>query len=124
MSAYLTADEFAQLTARSIDTDTERLLQQASDQIDVLTFQRIHSIGWDHLTAMQQKLIKAVCAGHAAFLVDYGDMAENPLASYGINGVSMSWNAENVVRCSGITILPQLYEQLVQTGLCNRALRR
>ncbi len=124
MTAYLTAEEFGSLTGRTADEETERRLRQASDQIDVLTFQRIHSIGWEKLSLMQQKLIKAVCAEHTAFLLDYGETLENPLSSYGIGGVSMSWNKEAVVTQNGVTMLPSLYAQLVQTGLCCRALRR
>lgn len=101
----------------------EKFLIQASNQIDVLTFQRIKKIGFENLTSLQKELIQNVCEQQALFLQDYGEMLNSPLNSYSIAGVSMSWNSQNLVNISGIVMPSELYQQLVQTNLCNPALR-
>lgn len=123
MSMYLSINEFETLTGRTADAHTEILIQQASEQIDTLTFQRIKYITFANLTNLQKDLIKAVCAGHIAFLSDYGDMLDSPLNSYSIAGVSMHWSDTGTVRISGIVMQKRLYDMLLQTGLCNRTLR-
>ena len=120
MSQYLTAEEFRNLTGQEI---SENYLVQASNQIDTLTFQRIKSAGFQNLTALQKELIQNVCAQQAVFLQDYGEMLNSPLNSYSIAGVSMSWNSQNLVSVSGVTIQAESYQQLLQTNLCNPALR-
>lgn len=111
------------MTGNTATDHTEHLIQRASEQIDTLTFNRILVIGFDCLTMLQQNIIKAVCARQTAFLADYGDMADSPLSSYGIGNVSMSWDASKVVQVTGVTMQADMYERLLQTGLCNRALR-
>lgn len=123
MSAYITPQEYTEMTGNAADNQTERLIRQASDQIDVLTFQRIKAIGFDRLYELQQELIKKVCAGQTAFLSEYGDMLASPLSSYSIGNVSMSWDASKVVQIRGVTMPTDLWSALLQTGLCDRALR-
>jgi len=123
MSAYITPDEFQELTGRTPGNDTEMLIRQASEQIDTLTFQRIKKIRFENLTALQQELIRIVTAGQTAFLLDFGDALDSPLNSYSIAGVSMSWDKSALVTCSGITMQSRLYQMLLQTNLCNPVLR-
>ncbi|MBR0484921.1 MAG: hypothetical protein IJJ69_09125 [Oscillospiraceae bacterium] len=120
MSQYLTCEEFRNLTGKEI---SENFLIQASNQIDILTFQRIKKIGFENLTSLQKELIQNVCAQQALFLQDYGEMLNSPLSSYSIAGVSMSWNSQNLVNISGITMQNESYQHLLQTNLCNLALR-
>jgi len=120
MSQYLTTEEFQTMTGQEI---SEKFLIQASDQIDILTFQRIKKIGFENLTNLQKELIKNVCASQAIFLQDFGDMLNNPLSSYSIAGVSMSWNSQNLVTLSGVTMQTENHQKLLQTNLCNLVLR-
>ncbi len=123
MSAYLTPGEYAALTGREAGDGTAALLDRASAQVDVLTFQRIRAVGFEALTEMQQDLVKAATARQAAFLTDYGDMADTPLASYGIGDVSMAWDGAKVVQQSGVTAPAEVLALLRQTDLCCRELR-
>ena len=123
MSAYITPEEYAELTGESVNAQTPHLIARASDQIDTLTFQRIKRIGFASLFPLQQEIVKAVCAAQAAFLAAYGDALDSPLSSYGIGNVSMSWDASKIVQVSGVTMQRELYARLLQTGLCNRELR-
>ena len=123
MSAYITPEEYADLTGNPIDAQTPHLIARVSDQIDTLTFQRIKRIGFASLFPLQREIVKAVCAAQAAFLAAYDDALDSPLSSYGIGNVSMSWDASKIVQVSGVTMQRELYARLLQTGLCNRELR-
>lgn len=95
-------------------------LEQASDEVDALCYGRIRKIGFDSLTEFQQeKVRKAVCY-HAAFLSTYGEMISSPLASYGINGVSMSFSTDRTVTQGGVTTTNAVMMQLRQSGLAVR----
>lgn len=122
--AYATFEEFRSLMPDSQMAEAEavRMLEQASDDIDGLCFGRIRKIGFEKLTAFQQeKVRKAVCF-HAAFLCDYGEELQSPLASYGINGVSMSFSTERTVTQGGVTTTNAVMTQLRQSGLASRLL--
>lgn len=120
--AYATFEEFRSLMPDSqmAEAEATRLLAQASDDIDGLCFGRIRKVGFEKLTAFQQeKVRKAVCF-HAAFLCDYGEELQSPLASYGINGVSMSFSTERTVTQGGVTTSNAVMTQLRQSGLASR----
>lgn len=122
--AYATAEEFARYCAgQSVDADTLAvLLQQASDQIDAACFGRIRRAGFEWLTAHQQECIqKAVCL-HTAWLAAYGEALESPLASYGINGVSMAFDNTRTMQQGGVTMGRQVYSMLLQSGLAHRGI--
>lgn len=123
MSSYITPEEYTALTGKPVTEDTERLIRQASEQIDTLTFNRIIAAGFERLTPLQQDIVKAVCAGHAAFLTEYGELLDSPLSSYSVAGVSMSWDSAKTVNIGGVTMQEYWYSRLLQTGLCSRALR-
>lgn len=92
----------------------------ASDAVDALCFGRIRKIGFDNLTEFQrEKVKKAVCL-HISFLTAYGDLLNSPLSSYGINSVSMSFDASKVVTQGGVTTNQAVMQQLRQSGLATR----
>ena len=88
MGAYVDEADYMALTDGSQPYDAQRILQ-AEDEVNDLCFGRIAAIGFEHLTEFQRRRVqKAVCL-HAVFLAQYADMLQSPLASYGINGVSI-----------------------------------
>lgn len=103
------------------EQDAYVYLCRASEAVDVLTYSRIQSV--DALTGFQQEKIRSVVAQLALWLMEYGDMLENPVSSYAINGVSVSMSGQQVVQVSGVTIPQRLYGLLMQTGLCCGVLR-
>lgn len=122
--AYATAEEFDRYCAgQDIEPDTiTALLEQASDQIDAACFGRIRRKGFERLTAHQQECIqKAVCL-HTAWLAAYGEALESPLASYGINGVSMAFDNTRTMQQGGVTMGQQVYSLLLQSGLAHRGI--
>lgn len=95
-------------------------LHLASDAIDALCYGRIRKIGFDKLTEFQQEKVKKAVCLHAKFLLTYGDLLNSPLSSYGINGVSMSFDASKVVTQGGVTTNQAVMQQLRQSGLATR----
>lgn len=98
----------------------ESCLVQASDDVDAMCYGRIRKAGFENLTSFQQEKIKKAVCNHAAFLLDYGEALSSPLSSYGINGVSMSFDSSRTVTQGGITTNNATMAQLRQTGLATR----
>lgn len=116
---YLRPDEYS----GNIPTDElEDRLKAACRDIDSLTFDRIVKKGFENLTEFQQGLIKEAVQLHADFCYDNSDMLNSPLASYAINGVSMSFDKSKIVTVGGVTTSNSVYSLLMQTGLCYRGL--
>lgn len=100
-----------------------KALKQSSRHIDALTYNRIVGRGISNLTSFQQELIKECCCELADFEYENADFIENVLKSYGINGVSMSFEESwNLKLQNGIAIKANIYQKLSQTGLCNPGL--
>jgi phage gp36-like protein len=103
--------------------ELNKALKQASRHIDALTYNRIVGRGISSLTAFQQDIIKEVCCELAEFEYDNADYIESVLKQYGINGVSMSFEASwNLKVQSGVAIKGSTYQKLSQTGLCRSSL--
>ena len=98
----------------------ERSLCLASDAVDALCYGRIRKVGFDKLTEFQQEKVKKAVCLHAKFLLTYGELLDSPLSSYGINGVSMSFDASKVVTQGGVTTNQAVMQQLRQSGLATR----
>ena len=106
------------------DEQLEKSLYTASRHIDSLTFNRIIGKGYDNLTEFQKEILGEVCGKLADFEYENQDILQSVLTSYGINGVSASFNSENqnIVVQNGVAIRRDLYDLLKQTGLCCRRL--
>ena len=50
------------------------------------------------------------------------ELLESPLSAYSISGVSMSFDKSKVVSLDGVITTRQVYNVLMQTGLCYRGL--
>lgn len=119
MSAYLTLDKYSgSIPAEAL----EEHLKRACRDIDSLTFNRIVKAGFENLTEFQQDLIREAVQLHADFCYDNAELLESPLASYAINGVSMSFDKSKTVTVGGVTTSSKVYNLLMQTGLCCRSL--
>ena len=104
--------------------DVPDSLKKASRHIDSLTYNRIAGHGIDSLTEFQQDTIKEVCCELADFEYDNAEVIESVLQGYSINGVSMNFgNSWNVKVVSGVAIRSDIYQKLMQTGLCFPVLR-
>ncbi len=121
---YVTADEYCALSCSPIAAESiKKELQQAERDIDTLTYNRIRRIGFDRLTEFQRRLIRQAVVDQADFSAAYADILNNPLSSYGINGVSMSWDNKKVKCQSGVYTLSRILSLLDQTGLTYAGVR-
>lgn len=122
MAAYATPEDYALYCPSGSlpEAELNALLERASAQVDGLCFGRIRRAGLDRLTQFQQDCIRQATCLHARFLADYADALESPLQSYGINGVSMTFDGTRVRQQGGVTTSGQVYGLLLQTGLAHR----
>lgn len=103
--------------------NAEKFLSIATRDVNTLTFNRIVAIGFECLTTRQQDVTKDVICEYASFLFENEDMINTYLASYGINGVNMSFGSSwNLVCEQGIAIPKSTYQYLATTGLTCRSL--
>lgn len=126
-AAYLTAQEYISHHSSEPDkgipaSELEERLCAACRDIDTLTFDRIKKVGFEGLTEFQQELVRDAVRLHADFCYDNAELLESPLASYAINGVSMSFDRSKIVTVCGVTTSSGVYNLLMQTGLCYRGL--
>lgn len=99
-----------------------KALRQASRHVDTLTFNRIVGGGFENLTPFQQEIIREVVCRQADFETENADILDSILSSYGVNGVSMSFNGQawNVFTDKGVAMKKSDYAMLAQTGLTCR----
>lgn len=121
---YLTSTEFCNICPEC-DISEEQfsaILQRAESDIDTLTFNRITAEGIDSFTDFQRVRIKHSTALQMKFIYDNSELLESPLSAYSISGVSMSFDKSKVVSLDGVITTRQVYNVLMQTGLCYRGL--
>lgn len=106
------------------EDEIEKKLEDASMDVDTLTFNRIVARGFDNLTTFQKDIIQKVVCKLADFEFENADLLQTPLSNYSINGVSMGFSEKwNVQIQNGIAIPKKDYCLLGQTGLTCRSMR-
>ena len=96
---YVTAQEYEalSLTHAVPEEELESALKAAERDIDSLTFCRIHRCGLDGLTDFQRQNVKQAVVDQADFRAQYGELLDNPLASYSVNGPCRGTKAKSSV---------------------------
>lgn len=108
----------------SSENELKKYLQEATDDVNTLTFNRIVGKGFENLSNFQKDIIQRVCCQFADFKFENADIIESVLSSYSINGVSQSFgNNLNIKIIEGIAIPFRLYKLLGQTGLTCKNVR-
>lgn len=118
MNPYANKNDYASMGFEDVPGPGQ--FELASDAIDALCYGRIRKVGFDNLTKFQQEKVKKAVCLHVSFLSTYGELLHSPLSSYGINGVSMSFDAAKVVTQGGVTTNQAVMQQLRQSGLATR----
>lgn len=120
--AYVDFEYYKNIFKGSLDEEVvSRLLEEASDQVDRLTYGRIRRKGFENLTEYQQVLVKKAVCYQAEFLANYGDYLSSPLSGFSIGDVSLSFGKENQ-GAGGIIADKKTLDYLAQTGLSTRRL--
>ena len=122
---YATSADYAQYGSGNIQPEElDKILHNASRQIDSLTFNRIVGKGFDNLTDFQQEIITESCCKLADFLNDNADLLGSAFSSYSVNGVSMSFGGVAVTVINGVPVSREIYSLLCQSGLCSLSMKR
>lgn len=121
---YVTYDEYVAGGGVVLSAENaSKFLNKASRAVDTLTFNRVRG-QFDSLTDFQQSIITDVVMELADFMAENDDLLDSIVSNYSINGVSMtfgeSWNVKVI---NGVAIRTDIYNLLVQTGLCSRVVR-
>lgn len=97
----------------------DKIINNANNAIDILTYSRINAIGFENLTAFQQRIVSECASEIAEFLIDNREILDTPLSAYSINGVSMQFKFNQTVHCSNGIVIPEMtYKKLMSTNLC------
>lgn len=121
--AYATPDDYALYGNGSIAPDKlAQALEQASDEIDILTYSRIIGKGFDSLTEFQQIRVKKSICQHADFMAQYGDFLNVPFSGYGAGSISMSFGDNQGSGAGGVKTSSAVLQLLKATGLMDRRL--
>ena len=121
MASYVSKEYYLNTYKGKIipDDEIEKKLEDASMDVDTLTFNRIVARGFDNLTTFQKDIIKKVVCKLADFEFENEDMINCVLQNYSLNGVSMQFGSSwNVLVQNGIAVKRDTYQILCQTGLC------
>lgn len=124
MTAWASPEDFAQACPGESLAGEEltAALAAACAAVDAACFGRVERIGFDRLAPRQRALLVQAACRQAAWAARYGEAAESPLASYGINGVSMAFDPARMHRQGGALLGREVYGLLLQTGLAHRGI--
>ena len=104
-----------------MDENPDEYLLKASRKVDTLTFNRIRAIGFNNLSEFQKELVQEAVCELADFIYENQDALTSPIASYSLNGASVTFgNGINMLRVQSVLLPSDIYEKLKQTGLCDR----
>lgn len=116
---YATAEDYTTFVSDQVPDNLDRLLNQASDDVDAVTFNRIRGVGFEKLTTYQQDMIKKAVCHQAEYLLNYGQY--EGISSFSAGGVSVSLNQEALF--NGKRLTGKAIECLRTTGLTSRNVR-
>lgn len=120
--AYVDYEYYSNVYKGSLDENTAtKLLEEASDQVDRLTYGRIRKRGFNNLTEYQKEMIEKAVCHQVDFLANYGDYLSSPLDGFSIGDVSLTFGKENQGP-GGIIADKKTLDYLAQTGLSTRRL--
>lgn len=120
--AYVDYEYYRDVFKGNLDeTIASKLLGEASDQVDRLTYGRIRRRGFDSLTEYQKEMVQKAICHQAEFIDNYGEYLSSPLSGFSIGDVSLSFGKENQ-GAGGIIADKKALDYLAQTGLTVRRL--
>lgn len=98
-----------------------KLIDEASVQVDRLTYGRIRHRGFNNLTEYQQELIKKAVCYQVDFISSYGEYLNMPVDGYSAGDISLTFSQENQ-GAGGVIADKKTLDYLAQTGLTSRRL--
>lgn len=117
MGRYIKGEDYRAFPPEIENADIER----AEDDIDAVTFNRLGSC-FETLPKATAEAVKRAVKLQAEFIHQYAGLFDSPLASYGINGVSMSFKEDGVINQSGTVVCKGAYAILKNFGFTYRGM--
>lgn len=96
----------------------EKLIEDASFDIDRLTYGRIRKKGFEKLTEFQKELVRKAMCYQIDFIHTYGEYFNIPLTGFSVGDVSLSLENSNIR--NGINASKKTLDYLLQSGLMSR----
>lgn len=120
--AYVDYEYYKDTFGGTLDEkEVTKYLEEASDEVDKLTYGRIRRNGFNNLTEYQQGLIKKAVCYQADFINNYGEYLNMPISGFSAGDISLSFNKENK-GAGGVIADKKTLDYLSQTGLTSRRL--
>ena len=128
MNQYADSDYYfnefygSKLTTENVD----KYLQEASEKIDSITFNRIVGIGFDNLTDFQKEKIQMAVCYQAEYILENGFNDENKadVASYSVLDISVSVDSNKAkTKAEKLYMSESAYDLVNKTGLATKGFR-
>lgn len=128
MSQYATSEYYTDTFKGTLllQEDIDRYLQEASEKIDSITFNRIVARGFDNLTKFQQeKVQKAVCyQAEYIYKNGYNDEETEDVASYSVLDISVNVKTDSEHTQAKKECMSEMaYDLINKTGLATKGFR-
>lgn len=124
---YVDSDYYKNTYKGTLITDEEldKMLKEASQKVDVLTFNRIRKFGFEKCSEYEKEVIKEVVCQIADFYKENEEDLKTLLSEYSLNGVTMKFgqNNNNIINTNGITILRSTYQLLSTLRFASLSMR-
>ena len=124
MFPYVTTEKFKEKFPKTeiSDPDIQNLLESASTDVDAMTFNRITACGFDGLSEFQKACVQRAVCQQADFRFQNADLFDGAIASYSLNGASVTFDKDRIVTVGETVTAPSVIAVLKQSGLCCRRL--
>ena len=113
---YADSTDYEKYISPNIPENINILLEQASDQVDLATFNRIRGVGFINLTNYQQEMIKKAVCHQVQYKAEYGSY--EGISSFSAGSISVSLNTGNML--NGQTMSKIAADSILSTGLASR----
>jgi len=123
---YLSLEEYKELGGIITDDKTiNKFIRQSERYIDILTFNRLRSFGFDNCSEWEKEIYKECIVEIMDFYYSNQEYINSYLSSYSLNGVSISFdnvNNNNVTYINGVVLPCSTYAKITGTRFGSLAL--
>lgn len=128
MNQYATSEYYLTSFKGNVlpNDEIDKYLQEATEKIDSITFNRIVGKGFDNLTEFQkEKVQKAVCyQAEYIFTNGFNDENKQDIASYSVLDISVNVNTDSrKTQAEKECMSEKAYDLISKTGLTTRGYR-
>lgn len=128
MSQYVASEYYTSIfKGKSLPKDEiERYLQEASEKIDSITFNRIVAKGFNNLTDFQKEKVQRAVCYQAEYIFEngYNDEDNQDIASYSVLDISVNIKTDSKKTQAEKECMSEMaYDLINKTGLATKGFR-